>query len=184
MTAQIGANPAIVETSAERLANGKAFSLGDSYTDHRGYEWVYCKASGTLGKNMLVKIGADYAVNATATLNAPKVNFCHMYGVVASATVWSADSYGWVQVRGEARCRVSATGTHIGPILVVASSATPGTITVQASAGSTANVVYLVGMSLKATATVSSSILVSADSQSALFLLTYPQPHLAQYVVT
>jgi len=182
MTAQIGANPAVVETSAERLANGRAFSLGDSYTDYRGFEFVYVKAAGTLGKNMLVKISADYAAIATATLNAPKLNFAHMYGVVASATVWSADSYGWVQVRGEARCRVSATGTHIGPMLLIASSATPGCVTPTASASTTTPSVRLVGMTIKATATVSSSILVSADSQSAMFLLTYPQPFITDTI--
>jgi hypothetical protein len=171
MTVQIGANPAETLTSAERITSGKGWSPGDRYTDHQGYEWVYVKAGATpVAQNYLVKILSNFETTANTTATRAFAD-CHGYAVAASASIASA-SFGWVMVRGVASVKVAATGTLVGPLLVVATSATPGAVIVTAT--TTAGQVRLTGIAMATnTVTVSTAALTSAGISVRLM---YPMP--------
>jgi hypothetical protein len=75
-------------------------------------------------------------------------------------------------VRGVASVKVAATGTLVGPLLVVATSATPGAVIVTAT--TTAGQVRLTGIAMATnTVTVSTAALTSAGISVRLM---YPMP--------
>ncbi len=128
----IGANPAVTETSAERITNGRGFSPGDTYVDHNGYEWLYVKAGTTgVAQFYLVKVLTSFETTANFTATRALAD-SHAWAVAASASI-AADSFGWVMTRGVASVKVAATGTLVGPFLVPATSASPGAVIVTAT---------------------------------------------------
>lgn len=160
MTIQIGFDPSSPLTSAENIASGKGWGLGDLATDRNGNEWVFVQAGVAIPQNNVVRVLASgtaapwTSAGQLGTAGGIKCN-----AISASASI-ALDSYGWVMTKcrkaGDAAVKViaSSTGT-IAPTsrLYAAASANAGLVTVTASTVNFA----LIGLRIVATATTSTT---------------------------
>jgi len=138
MGTQIGANPAVTHTSADKIAGGIGFSPGDTYTDHNGYDWIYVQTTATpIPQFTLTRVLASAtafpwtSAGANGTAAAGGAGLIH--GFAASASI-PASSYGWVMTKGVSGVRVSATGNYIGRVWA-SPSANAGFVTKASASG-------------------------------------------------
>jgi hypothetical protein len=105
MTALIGTSPSAVVTSAEYTGSesGKAFGLGDRYTDHAGNTYVYVQASASLTQYDAVRIKASYQA-AQLTIDTGK----QAVEVGFAQAAFQIGDRGWVQITGRPLIRLAA----------------------------------------------------------------------------
>ena len=159
MTIQIGFDPSVTLTSAERLATGKGWAPGNIATDRRGNEWLFVQAGAACPQNQLIRVLSpnSQATPFTSAGVAGTAGAVKCYAVSASASIASG-SYGWVMTKcrtgGDAALKVSAsaTGTYVPTAgLLACASAQPGLV----SQTATTTHFALVGVTVSTTATVS-----------------------------
>src|SRR5262249_55637717 len=136
--AQIGMNPAVFHTSADRTTYGVGFNPGDTVTDGNGYEWIYVQTTATpIPQFSLTPVLASATAfpwtSAGANGTAAAGGAVLTHGFAASASI-PASSYGWVMTKGVSGVRVSATGNYIGRVWA-APSAAAGFVTKASASG-------------------------------------------------
>jgi len=159
MGIQIGFDPSVTFTSAERLATGKGWAPGNITEDRNGNEWIFVQAGAACPQNQLIRVlaSANQATPFTSAGAAGTAGAVKCYAVSASASIASG-SYGWVMTKcrsaGAAGLKVSAsaTGTYVPTAgLLACASAQPGLV----SQTATTTHFALVGITVSTTATVS-----------------------------
>lgn len=156
MTIQIGMDPSVTLTSAERLTTGKGWAPGSIARDRLGNEWIFVQASAALPQNKLVRVlaSAHQAAAFTSAGVAGTAGAVKCYAISASASIASG-SYGWVMTKGQAGITVSAsaTGTYSpgAQLYALASAAVAGTV----SSTATTTHFAAIGLTVGATSTAS-----------------------------
>lgn len=104
MTALIGAAP--TQTTTTALTDGKGFGLGDIYTDSDGKEWVFVKASASIGQYNAVTFDETYntTVAPVSSSNAARGD-----KIGVAAVDFASGAYGWLQVYGPCTLTVKAS---------------------------------------------------------------------------
>lgn len=162
MGIQIGFDPSVTLTSAERLATGKGWAPGNVAEDFHGNEWIFVQAGAACPQNQLIRVlaSANQATPFTSAGVAGTAGAVKCYAVSASASIASG-SYGWVMTKcrsvthGAAlKVSASATGTYVPTAgLLACASAQPGLV----SQTATTTHFALVGITVATTATVSTT---------------------------
>lgn len=97
MTVQhtIGVNPSATSTTA-------LYRLGDTFRDHRGYEYIYVKASAAIGLYDVCQVKSTYSAMPITDTLAKSAGFIGC----ATAVAFAADEYGWLLTRGQGTIKV------------------------------------------------------------------------------
>lgn len=160
MTNISGFDPSQTLTSAERLATGKGWAPGSIAMDRKGNEWVFVQAGGAIPQYNVVRVlaSANQAVVFTSAGLGGTAGAVKCHAISASASIASG-SYGWVMTRCRdsgscyVKCAASATGTYVPTALLYASGTAAAGLVASTASGNFA----MVGVSVAATATTSTT---------------------------
>jgi hypothetical protein len=99
----IGSKVDDVLTTANLLSSGKGFRLGQRVQTYDGKQYVWCKNASSNAVYSVVQVdGANFSVVGLTTTSAPTAE---IVGVLQVAM--ASDEYGWVQVTGRTKIKVS-----------------------------------------------------------------------------
>ncbi len=98
----IGFNASNVLSSANRIAQGTGFRLGQRIQTHDGKEYIYAKnASSNAAYRVVTVDAANFAIVGLTTTTAATAE---IVGVLPQAI--ASDEYGWVQIYGRTKVQV------------------------------------------------------------------------------
>lgn len=106
MTAMVGANVTNSWTSAELVASGVGFAVGDQFCDHNGKRYVFVKASANIAQYDVVTYDETYQTTV-APLGTANDARGDKVGVAPVAI--ASGSYGWLQIEGPCTMNVLAS---------------------------------------------------------------------------
>lgn len=105
MTAFVGANVLNSYTSAELVASGVGFSLGDRFEAHNGKTYVFVQATSAIAANDTCTYDETYA-GVVAPISTSNDAGGDRVGVAPAAI--ASGSYGWLQIYGPCTVRTAA----------------------------------------------------------------------------
>jgi hypothetical protein len=103
MTAFIGGK---TDSSSTSLTDGKGFNPGDRYVDHAGKEWVFVKASASIGQYDVATYDETYV---TTVAGVSTSNDARGDKIGVAAVDFASSAYGWLQIYGPCTMNVKAS---------------------------------------------------------------------------
>jgi hypothetical protein len=102
MTAFIGGK---TDSSSTSLTDGKGFNPGDRYVDHAGKEWVFVKASASIGQYDVATFDETFA---TTVAGVSTSNDARGDKIGVAAVDFVTNAYGWLQIYGPCTMNVKS----------------------------------------------------------------------------
>jgi hypothetical protein len=99
---QIGAYLGATTTT---LTDGKAFAVGDGFTDHAGQEWIFVRAAAAITQYDCVLVDASYDATAITDVLARQAGHIGFAQLAAAAS----GEYLWVMLKGKPTVRLAAS---------------------------------------------------------------------------
>lgn len=112
-----GADPTTTMTATE-LLQGKGFTIGDTFTDKSGNEWMFVLAGSAITQYDCVRVTTAFVADSITISNGavPSVP------AFATGAGIASGSYGWVLTRGSTSIRVAASCLPNVPLYTTATA--------------------------------------------------------------